>query len=219
MVKVLKIKRSLQVESVKLEPVVTAAPIEPTPVPKKVLKLKKTLQAPQEPVAPLETPPAPKKIIKLKKVQITPVPPPPPAGSYLTPAMETFEAVRLYCANAGIPIPEEEIKAYYADLEREKKEFADFWDQHGCSVTWAGLHAAANGQDIDVAICKARLTQKKEVITEDTIGEMPSYGTPEFWAWCRKRKQLRLQKEAAIIAAGGTVKEPKSKGQKKAHDP
>jgi hypothetical protein len=40
---------------------------------------------------------------------------------------------------------------------------------------------------------------------------MPAYGSPEFWSWCRKRKQIRLEKEAAIIAAGGTVKVKKTK--------
>jgi hypothetical protein len=40
---------------------------------------------------------------------------------------------------------------------------------------------------------------------------MPDYGTKEFWAWCHKRKKLKEQKDAAIIAAGGVVKEKKVK--------
>ena len=111
-----------------------------------------------------------------------------------------------------IEVPEEEIKHYYAELEREKKEHTEFWSQHGCSVTMAVLLAAANGEDLDIAQAKAKLVEKKKVITEDSIGEMPAYGTPEFWAWCRRRKELRLQKEAAIIAAGGTVLPQKVKG-------
>jgi hypothetical protein len=153
-----------------------------------------------------------KKVLKLKKVTKTPCPPPPPAGSYLSPAAEAFEAVRLYCEGLGIDVPEEEIKHYYAELEREKKEYTEFWSQHGCSVTMAVLLAAANGEDLDIAQAKAKLVEKKKVITEDSIGEMPAYGTPEFWAWCRRRKELRLQKEAAIIAAGGTVPPQKVKG-------
>jgi hypothetical protein len=47
--------------------------------------------------------------------------------------------------------------------------------------------------------------------TEADLGPMPAYGTGEFWAWCAKRKQIRLAKEAAIIAAGGTVPPPKVK--------
>ena len=43
---------------------------------------------------------------------------------------------------------------------------------------------------------------------------MPTQGTPEFWAWCMKRKKLRLQKEAEIIAAGGTVPAAKPKKPK-----
>ena len=45
----------------------------------------------------------------------------------------------------------------------------------------------------------------------DDLGPMPEYGSGEFWAWCRKRKQIRLAKEAAIIAAGGTVPPEKPK--------
>jgi len=158
--------------------------------------------------------PVAKKVLKLKKVSKTPCPPPPPAGSYLSPAAEAFEAVRLYCENLGIEIPEEEIKHYYAELEREQKDHTEFWSQHGCSVTMAILLAAANGEDLDIAQAKAKLVEKKKVITEDSIGEMPAYGTPEFWAWCRKRKELRLQKEAAVIAAGGTLPLKKGKGSK-----
>jgi hypothetical protein len=48
-------------------------------------------------------------------------------------------------------------------------------------------------------------------MTEADLGPMPAYGTGEFWAWCAKRKKIRLEKEAAIIAAGGTVPVPKKR--------
>jgi hypothetical protein len=68
--------------------------------------------------------------------------------------------------------------------------------------------------------------KKKEPVKElaaDDPGPMPEYGTKEFWAWCWRRKAIRLAKEAAIIAAGGTVppakvKKPKAK-EPKAKEP
>jgi hypothetical protein len=63
-------------------------------------------------------------------------------------------------------------------------------------------------------MAKAQIEEKKKPIKETDLGPMPSYGTQEFWAWCMKRKKIRLQKEAEIIAAGGTVtvkpKKPKA---------
>jgi hypothetical protein len=235
MVKILKIKKTSQAQPVAETALAIASPPEPiaTAAAKKVIKLKKAIpvQVPQEPVpvavaapapvavvvaapVPVAVPTVQKKILKLKKAIKTPCPPPPPAGSYLSPAAEAFEAVRLYCEGLGIEVPEEEIKHYYAELEKEKNEYTEFWSQHGCSVTMAILLAAANGEDMEIAQAKAKLVEKKKVITEDSIGEMPAYGTPEFWAWCRRRKELRLQKEAAIIAAGGTVPPQKVKVQK-----
>ena len=85
------------------------------------------------------------------------------------------------------------------------------------------MEAVARGatdDEIWMAEAKAKLTEKKKPLTEADLGEMPAYGSPEFWAWCRKRKQIRLEKEAAIIAAGGTVKaqpkaQPKAQKAKK----
>jgi hypothetical protein len=67
----------------------------------------------------------------------------------------------------------------------------------------------------------AKQQEKKLPILESDIGPMPAYGTGEFWAWCHKRKQLKLQKEAAIIAAGGTITpaKPKKPRAKKAEKP
>ena len=145
----------------------------------------------------LEKPKKPKKLVLKKRV------PPTPQGT-LTPTMEIFEAIRKYYAERGQEIPQDEVQWYLNELEQEKKELKEFWDT--CPITWAILQASANGQDIEVAETTAlthelSLGKKAPIV----LGEMPSYGTPEFWAWCRKKKQIRLEKEAEIIAAGGTV--------------
>jgi hypothetical protein len=64
---------------------------------------------------------------------------------------------------------------------------------------------------IQLAENVARQKVKLLPIQESDIGPMPEYGTKEFWAWCSKRKKLKEQKDAAIIAAGGKIKEKKSK--------
>ena len=156
----------------------------------------------------------PRKVLKLKKK--IPVPPPPAAGSYITKATEAFEAIREYCRINKVPISEADIKWYHEELALEKKEMDEFWER--CSVTKAALDAFTRGEGIDgiiLAEAKAKLTEKKEPLRESDIGEMPAHGTREFWAWCMKRKQLRLQKEAAIIAAGGTIPVKKVKAKAK----
>jgi len=153
-----------------------------------------------------------KRSIKIKKG--LPVPPPPAAGVYITKAMEAFEAMREYYEIRDLPIPDEDIKWYHEELAREEAEMKAFWDD--CCVTKAVMEAVARGatdDEIWMAEAKAKLTEKKKPLTEADLGEMPAYGSPEFWAWCRKRKQIRLEKEAAIIAAGGTVK-PKAQKPK-----
>lgn len=154
-----------------------------------------------------------KRSIKIKKG--LPVPPPPAAGVYVTKTMEAFEAMREYYETRDLPIPDEDIKWYHEELVREEAEMKAFWDD--CCVTKAVMEAVARGatdDEIWMAEAKAKLTEKKKPLTEADLGEMPAYGSPEFWAWCRKRKQIRLEKEAAIIAAGGTVKPQKPKAQK-----
>jgi hypothetical protein len=42
---------------------------------------------------------------------------------------------------------------------------------------------------------------------------LKKHATKDFWSWCHKRKKLKEQKEAAIIAAGGKVKEKKPKAK------
>jgi len=177
-----------------------SAPESAAVKPKKVLKLKKT-----------ETEVKPKKVFVLKGL---PVPPPPAPGVYVTKAMEAFENIREYCLANNQPISQADIKWYHDELALERKEADELWDR--CSVTKAICDAVARGEDMDgilLAEAKAKLTEKKEPIRETDIGEMPAHGTREFWAWCMKRKQLRLQKEAAIVAAGGTVPVKKTKAK------
>ena len=153
-------------------------------------------------------PPKPKKVLKLKKLLNAPQP------TTYTKATEAFEAISLYYAEKGEQVPQSDIAWYIDELEREKKELAEFWET--CSVTKATLDSIFRGDDLDtmdMETAKAKLVEKKEPLTEFSIGPMPAYGTREFWSWCFKRKQLRLEKEAAIIAAGGTVPVKKTKAK------
>ena len=205
----------MQKKVLKLKKTVPEAPVAPlAPVsavietlvqekPKKVLKLKKTIL--QESLEP-----KPKKILMLKGLPVPPV----PTGS-LTKAMEAFESIREYYESRDEPIPQSDIKWFYAELEQEKKEIQEFWAN--CSVTKVYLDAMYRGctdDQINITVAKAQIEEKKKPIKETDIGPMPSYGTQEFWAWCMKRKKLRLQKEAEIIAAGGTVPAAKPKKPK-----
>jgi hypothetical protein len=91
---------------------------------------------------------------------------------------------------------------------------ATFWED--CSVTKACLDAFTRGETEEVLNAvyeKAKKEEKKKPLAEGDLGEKPPFGTPEFWAWARKSKQLRLEKEAAIIAAGGEVKKAKAKAK------
>jgi len=149
----------------------------------------------------------------------TKVPPPPGPGVYVTKAMEAFESIRHYYAERGLPIPSSDITWYQQELIQEKKDYDEFWAR--CSVTKACIDGTLRGDDdwtITLAMNAAKQQEKKLPILESDIGPMPAYRTGEFWAWCHKRKQLKLQKEAAIIAAGGTIpptkpKKPRAKKQ------
>jgi hypothetical protein len=66
-----------------------------------------------------------------------------------------------------------------------------------------------------LAINAARQKVKALPVREEDIGPMPDYGTKDFWAWCHKRKKLKEQKNAAIIAAGGKIKEKKTRVTKR----
>ena len=176
------------------------------PVKKKIiLKLKKPALPLPEPVPVKE-----KVVLKLKKT--LPVPPPPAPGVYVTKAMEAFEAIREYYQTRGKIIPQEDIKWYHQELIQEKKEFDEFWER--CAETKVNMECVIRGDDewtTALAVNAARQKVKALPIQEGDIGPMPEYGTKDFWAWCHKRKKLKEQKEAAIVAAGGKVKEKKPK--------
>jgi len=178
-------------------------------MPKVILKSKKLALLEQVPVLQEK----PKTILKLKKK--LPVPPPPAAGAHLTKAMEAFEAIREFCSITGKPIPEDCIKWYQEELISEKKEYDEFWNR--CLVTKVAIECSFRGDDewtTELAINAARQKVKAMPIREEDIGPMPAHGTGEFWAWCHKRKKLKEQKEAAIVAAGGTLPEKKIKVKK-----
>ena len=196
--------------------------------PKKVVRLKKAVtkpqveevpEAPKAPVAPVapmppEAPKAPsaqKKAIILKK-NLLPLPPVPPPTAHLTKTMEAFEAMREYYAALGQEPTQADIRWYLDELEVEKKELDAFWLEN--KVTKVVIDAICRGasleeiMDVETAAMSGVVPRQ---MTDADLGPMPAYGTGEFWAWCAKRKKIRLEKEAAIIAAGGTVPAPKKR--------
>jgi hypothetical protein len=155
---------------------------------------------------------------KLKRVIGKPslsIPPIPGPSVHLTKAMEAFESIRTYYIQNNLPMPQSHIKWYHEELAQEKKEYDEFWTR--CAVTKACIEGSLRGDDdwtITLAMNAAKQEEKKLPILESDIGEMPPHGTGEFWAWCRKRKLLKQQKEDAIIAAGGSLPLPKKKSTK-----
>ena len=193
-------------------------PHAPAAAKKKVIKLKKVPQVPQVPVDLQETPPVQevpdaqkKKVLKLKK-NLLPLPPVPTQTAHLTKTMEAFEAMRAYYAASGQEPTQSDIAWYIAELEAEKKELDAFWSEN--KVVKLVLEAICRGateEELDQIEAVASVGVAPRPLTEADLGPMPAYGSGEFWAWCAKRKQIRLAKEAAIIAAGGTVPPPKVK--------
>jgi len=168
---------------------------------RRVLVSKKSIPT-AEPTAPV------RRILKGK----IPIPPIPSPHTWLTPAMEAFEAIRLYCSTNGLPIQQSDIAWYHAELKREQAEMDAFWER--CAITKAGFDSFARGDDewtAALALNAAKQKVKAMPIQESDIGPMPPMKSKEFWAWCALRKKLRLQKEAAIIAAGGVVKNKASR--------
>jgi hypothetical protein len=200
-----------------------------TPKPKRILKKRKPVlpsaqDVPQ--ILAVEVRPVPEiTSLQVKPKRILgkprlPIPPIPGPSDLITKAIEAFESIREYYSGRGLPIPQSDIKWFHAELAQEKKEFDEFWAR--CASTKACIDGTLRGDDdwtITLAMNAARQAEKKMPILETDIGPMPDYGTGEFWAWCHKRKKLKEQKEAAIIAAGGTVPVPKAQKQKAAKKP
>ena len=192
--------------------------LEPTPLPKpkRILKRKKPIisnvpDIPAVKIIPLSEvlPLQPNTRRTLGKPKL-PIPPIPGSSDRMTKAMESFESIREYYAERSLPIPQSDIKWFHAELKKEKEEFDEFWAR--CASTKACIDGTLRGDDdwtITLAMNAAKQQEKKLPILETDIGPMPDYGTGEFWAWCHKRKKLKEQKEAAIIAAGGAVPLPK----------
>lgn len=175
--------------------------VEPPKKEKKVYKLKNQppvadIEEITETLADLHVEKRP--IIKLKKPLLT-VPPPPPYGYALTKAGEAFEALREYYETRDEPISQADLRWYQEEIEQEKKDRIEFWSY--CAITEAIMDATIRGINDEVTLMKiemeAKKKQKSMPIRESDIGPMPTYGSPEFWAWCRKRKQLKEQKEAS----------------------
>ena len=154
---------------------------------------------------------ATRKPIKVKNIPI-------PTVEYPTMASDAFEGLREYYMSREEPIPQSDIQWYIEELAREKTDLVEFWNT--CPATKAILDAVGRGEDelgIFLAEEQGKRDQAKIPAPIDMDpGPMPEYGTKDFWAWCHRRKQIRLKKEAAIIAAGGTVppekvKKPRSK--------
>jgi len=170
--------------------------------PKRTFKLKKVVQVQEVP-----EPVKPKRVFKVKKG--LPVPPVDPCP--MTQTAEAFEILREYYLEKDEPIPQEDLKWYYEALEQDKKDEEQFWIQN--PTMKAMLEAVENGLDDEKREEAEKEAKKNEPVKPETddLGPMPEYGSGEFWAWCRKRKAIRLAKEAAIIAAGGTVPPEKPK--------
>ena len=208
-------------------PVVPLAEEAPKTI-KRVFRIKKAVTKPEAqealavpavPVAPEaaeqpnppKAPSAQRKAIVLKK-NLLPLPPVPPPTAHLTKTMEAFEAMREYYAALGQEPTQADIRWYLDELEVEKKEMDAFWLEN--KVTKVVIEAICRGASLDeiMAVETAAMSGvAPRPVTEADLGPMPAYGTGEFWAWCAKRKKIRLEKEAAIIAAGGTVPAPKKR--------
>jgi len=196
-------------EPVVEEPVIEAPAVKPSV--RKVIKLKKPIVV--EPV--LEAPVIQQKKPKIKIRQGLPIPPVPTGALSVT--MEAFEALREYYLEREEPIPQSDLKWYYDAMEEEKKDYDTFWKE--IPDVKAQIDAAWRG-DSDETLDKIQAdilkTNPKKPDTD--LGPMPTFKSPEFWVWCRKRKAIKEQQEAAIIAAGGTVPPPKVKKPRKPKD-
>ena len=230
-IKLKKVPQPQEVQEVSQVPEVVEVPQVPEAPKKKVIKLKKTVPVPEVPQAPQvsvtqevaqaqEVPQVPevaqetpkKKVLKLKK-SLLPLPPVPSQTTHLTKTMEAFEAIREYYATLGQEPTQSDIAWYHAELEAEKKELDAFWCENKVvKVVLEAICRGATEEELNQIETAASVGVAPRPPTEADLGPMPAYGTGEFWAWCAKRKRIRLAKEAAIIAAGGTVPTQGEKG-------
>jgi len=200
--KVIKIKKPKVEDQIVEEPKVEEPKVEepstPIPKPKIVIKIKKIK---------VDESQKPKSVIKIKKG--LPIPPVDPCPMNQT--AEAFEILREYYANLNEPIPQEDLKWYYEAVEQDKKDLEQLYILN--PTIKAILDAIESGATDEERFAAEQEAKKREPPKppSDDLGPMPEYGSGEFWAWCRKRKQIRLAKEAAIIAAGGTVPPEKPK--------
>jgi len=184
--------------------------MEPAPQQKArvVIKIKKSQQVEAAPLT------KPKAVIKIKKG--LPIPPYNPCP--MSQTAEAFEILRDYYASLDEPIPQDDLKWYYQAVEQDKKDLEQVFILN--PTYKAMLDAVESGVTEEERFTAEQEAKKNEPVKppSDDLGPMPEYGSGEFWAWCRKRKQIRLAKEAAIIAAGGTVppEKPKKPRAKKA---
>jgi len=144
-------------------------------------------------------------MVKVVKLRVPPVDPNP-----MTLTGQIFEEIRTWRLNHNEAITKEDLQWYYDALEQDKKDEIQFFEAN--PTVKAMIDSIIEGKTEEERD-KAENSVRKE--DPNDLGPMPSYGTPEFWSWCRRRKQIRLEKEAAIIAAGGTVEVKKPKKTKK----
>ena len=136
------------------------------------------------------------RVVKVKTLAIPPV--------NLNPNTlleEAFENLREWRINHKEEISQEDLKWYYNELEEEKQEAMKYFTDNPSYK--AIIDSVSQGFDEE-----RRQAAENAVKKDDDPGPMPVYGTNEFWAWCRKRKEIRLKKEAANP---GTVTALKSK--------
>ena len=149
---------------------------------------------------------------KLTFVKAKPLTVPPVNLSPCSLTEEAFENIRQWRLDHGETPTQDDLKWYYNVIEIDKKEQETYFQEN--PTYKAMLDSVEKGYSDEQRELAEKAVRKEEPLSDDP-GPMPEYGSKEFWAWCRRRKEIRLKKEAAIIAAGGTVPPPKIKKAKK----
>ena len=176
------------------------------PVERRVIKFKKNTAVPLEQVVE-QVKPVERRVIKFKKPTGLEVP---VLKEPFTKAMEAFHALCEYYSIRGMKVPQEDIKWYLEELEKEKKDLQVFWDT--CPLTWTMMNAVVTGEDENIAYKRGLELERK---LPKKLGPMPIYGTPDFWAWFQLKKKIQKEAEDKIIAEGGTLPPPKIKKPRK----